>query len=324
MRKKLDFKKLIFLILFANLSCDLGEIPIDAVNRGDVRIQQLEMGANYSQQIYFDLGSNSIIAQNHKEDWDIALNCESDKWGLTMNSSRAGSLAYISNNEFDSIISTNSLTWRYDNPSGSLDSTAAGNILDSNGFYIMDLGYSASGSKLGYRKFKIDTLNNKYQVRIANMDNSLDKIIVVEKDTSFNSKCISLRDAEFVFIEPLKSDWDLHFTQYMHIFLEDNTPTPYLVTGVLSNRNMLKVSKLDSISFNDVNIDDAFTANYSNNINSIGYDWKYYDFNNGYIVNPERIYILKDREQKFYKLHFVDFYNDNGEKGAPAFEFQEL
>jgi hypothetical protein len=41
-------------------------------------------------------------------------------------------------------------------------------------------------------------------------------------------------------------------------------------------------------------------------------------------VLPEMIYLLKSKEGYYWKLHFVDFYDSNGDKGSPAFEYQEL
>jgi hypothetical protein len=35
-------------------------------------------------------------------------------------------------------------------------------------------------------------------------------------------------------------------------------------------------------------------------------------------------YVVLDREGYFYKLRFISFYNNSGEKGYPTFEFQRL
>ena len=45
---------------------------------------------------------------------------------------------------------------------------------------------------------------------------------------------------------------------------------------------------------------------------------------NAYSVNPKMNYILKVADGFYYKLHFLDFYNDQGIKGYPKFEFQKL
>ena len=33
---------------------------------------------------------------------------------------------------------------------------------------------------------------------------------------------------------------------------------------------------------------------------------------------------LRTVRPRYFKLHFIDFYNDNGEKGNPKFDIQEL
>jgi len=35
-------------------------------------------------------------------------------------------------------------------------------------------------------------------------------------------------------------------------------------------------------------------------------------------------YVIRDRDGFFYKLRFIDFSNDMGEKGYPKFEFVRL
>ena len=57
----------------------------------------------------------------------------------------------------------------------------------------------------------------------------------------------------------------------------------------------------------------------------IGFDWKSYDFDQQlYMVDPQIVYIIKTPIGRYYKLHFIDFYNSMGEKGYPKFEIQEL
>jgi len=65
--------------------------------------------------------------------------------------------------------------------------------------------------------------------------------------------------------------------------------------------------------------------NFTNMQNKIGYDWKSYNFSSkSYNVNPNITYIITDIDGRYFKLHFIDFYNDNREKGNPKFEIQEL
>jgi len=65
--------------------------------------------------------------------------------------------------------------------------------------------------------------------------------------------------------------------------------------------------------------------NFSNEQNAIGYKWKIYDFDAQiYSVNSQMTYIIKSVSNRYFKLRFLDFYNNEGEKGFPSFEIQEL
>ena len=100
---------------------------------------------------------------------------------------------------------------------------------------------------------------------------------------------------------------------------------PYLVTGVLINRNGVEVATDTLNNFADITFDMAQHMIYSSNLDAIGYDWKYYNFEAGsYTVTVGLNYIVKNRNGYLYKLRFVGFYNDLGQKGYPAIEYQQL
>jgi hypothetical protein len=122
----------------------------------------------------------------------------------------------------------------------------------------------------------------------------------------------------------MKEEWDIQFTQYTHIF-EGNPPTPYLVSGALSNRYMVDVAEVFDKDFSEITLEDATIYPFSKDINTIGYDWKEYSFNSGgYSIFSDKNYLIKTAEGKYYKFHFIDFYDASGNKGTPTFEFQEL
>ena len=126
-----------------------------------------------------------------------------------------------------------------------------------------------------------------------------------------------------VVIEPAASEWDLVFTQYTHVFDLDGEATPYLVTGVLLNGAGV-LSAIDTTNaFEDASRNQLPTLLPA--ANTIGYDWKWFDFDaGGFLMRNDRHYLLQTIEQRLYKLRFIDFYTNTGVKGAPTFEFQEL
>ena len=98
-----------------------------------------------------------------------------------------------------------------------------------------------------------------------------------------------------------------------------------MVTGVLANRNGVQTAQVFDKDFAEISSEDIGSYEFSDAIDVIGYDWKYYDFSlANYTINLDQNYIIKTTEGVFYKLHFIDFYNDNGDKGTPTFEIQKL
>jgi len=127
-------------------------------------------------------------------------------------------------------------------------------------------------------------------------------------------------------IQPEKTGWDLWFTQYTDLlFTDENEPYPYIVTGVLLNSNNVIAAFDTTMSFDDISSDDLLNFEFSTNQNKIGYEWKYYDFDNAvYTVFSNYNYIIRDVEGFYYKLRFIGFYNNQGEKGYPTIEYQQL
>ena len=319
-------KNKLIIISFSILlsSCLKEEIAIPPHVQGDVISNQVEMGTDYGMQIYFDLETNSVVKTNTKTDWDLSFECSDDGWHILLNSSLGGAAANMNTTDFASVISENNANWNWDHQKGYLDSTAIGDYRGSNTVYIIDRGYDLSGNQIGYKKVVFSQINNQsYEIRVADLDGSNENTDIINKDITVNFIAFSFDSNSTVDIEPNKEDWDILFTQYIHVF--SNPTTPYLVTGVLLNRyNTLCV--MDTLStFEQITIDNIPNYTFSSDLNTIGYDWKTYSFSNSnFIVLPEKNYIIKTQIEAYYKLHFIDYYNNLGEKGAPMFELQDL
>ena len=140
---------------------------------------------------------------------------------------------------------------------------------------------------------------------------------------SIHFQAFSFNSHSAVDIEPEKTSWDLLFTQYTHVF--QNPTMPYLVTGVLLNRHETSCAEDDLTSFDDINLENVTDFDFITDLNTIGYDWKSYDGGSGqFTIVADRNYIINDNIGVYYKLRFIDYYNDLGEKGAPKFEIQSL
>lgn len=316
---------LIILIGLVLGSCEKDEIPVAPHEPGDVVEDQVEMNSDYRYQLFYSLEDTSIVSQNLKTDWDLGFESGAEGWHLILNTALGGGVANTQINDFEAVADTAGLDWNHDAHSGNLDSTAFGDYRDTDNVFVLDRGFHYYGYHLGFMKVKILAHSTTdYTIRMANLNGSADTTFVIEKDENLTFTAFSIETLSVADIFPDKETWDLMFTQYLHIYIDP--PQPYLVTGVLINRNKVEVAFDDSIAFESIDYINALDYYYSTAVNTIGFNWKkipnvdnpvyeiYYHYN----------YIISGVNGSLYKLRFVSFYNDAGQKGTPNFEFQRL
>ena len=316
-------KKLIYLsiILLGISSCMKDEIPVSKHSPGDTTTNQIELGIDYRYQAYYDFGSNSFVKQHEKTEWDLGFESGANGWQIVLNTSKAMGIDEFTIADLASTTDTTGSQWRYDVNSGNLDSTAIRNWQNGDSFFLIDRGYSYDGIHQGFRKLQVLTVDaNVYEVLYSDLDGSNQETTSVEKDIDFNFTFFSFETNSIVGIQPPKEDWDVVFGQYTHLF----DPTfPYLVTGVLSNRNGVEVAEVFDLPFEEIEFADVSNYTFSKTIDVIGYDWKTFTGGN-YVTNAEQSYVVKTTEGAYYKIHFIDFYNQMGDKGNPRFEVKSL
>lgn len=325
-----DLKNKIFIIPLLSLllvACEKEELPIPAHDPGDVITNSVRMESDYRYQLFFDLATNSMVKSNLKIEWDLGFESSATGERIILNTAKFMYAANTLKTDFSSVIDTSGYHFKWDEPSGNLDSTAIGNWLNTQNVYLIDRGYDPSGIHQGFKKIIFESVNtNSYSVRFANLDGTEEVTKTITKNEDYNFTFLALNSTNnIVSIEPEKATWDLAFSQYMHIFYEQGLPTPYLVNGVLSNRNNVEIATIFNKDFEAITIDDVSTSNFSTSINTIGYNWKEYSFMTAsFIIFNRQNYLIKSTEGKYFKLHFIDFYDNLGTKGTPTFEFQEL
>ncbi len=312
--------------------CIPSEDPIAPYDRGPVHSATVGMESDYRNQVYFDLGTGTVVAQRPITGWDLGFSSGDSLPLIILNSAQIMAAADAGPIAFDAITSTSGLLWEYDHPSGHPDSMSIGKWWsDDGGFssrnhvYVVDRGVNPAGKKLGYRKFMvIGYTNNAYTVRFADMDGLHDTTVTVEKDRQMNYIGLSFDTGAAVAYEPQTPSWDIVFTRYTHIFYEPEF-TPYSVTGVLLNTAGAAVA-VDSLRpFAEIAAADIAQYSFSTARDGVGYNWKtFYIDKSEFVVHPHIVYILRDMEGFYYKLHFIDFYDSNGNKGFPTFEYQTL
>ncbi len=319
------------------ISCEKEEQPVEKKYvPGDQTIASVYLQSGYKYQVFYDLESNAEITQNLKTSWDLGFECGPGGYHVKLNSSKKMKVWSSGETNFSALESNSGAKWSWDNPNGSMDSTAIGEWAERNGgdfvsnneVLVLDLGLDLEGDPIGYKKIQILGLeNNQYTVKVADLSGENEFIKTIPKDDDYNFMFLSIgNQGEIVTVEPPKDDWDLVFTRYTHTFYdENNNPLPYVVTGILINSYSTSVHQDTIFGFNNVNLEIVEDFEYLYNHNTIGYDWKTYDYDaRGYIMHPEKNYLIKNRVGNYFKFHVIDFYNESAQPGNIKFEFQKL
>ena len=318
------------ILLFSTLlflSCDKKELPVPRHAEGETLIAQVDMGADYKNQIWFSLDGNKVIYKNLKTDWDICFDASPLGYTVLLNGSRAMRVyktPYSSLTELTDTIGLGA-NGKADTPGGNPDSTAIGNWRLGNNVYLINRGYNEQGLHTGYYKLKITSVTaDQYRFEYGDVFDTRVYQGLVVKDDNYNFIGYSFTShAQLKNVEPRKTEFDLCFTNYTHLFYD---PLQYYqVTGVLCNTYKTRTMKVTGKNFAAITLNDTLGGKFSSARNAIGYAWKTFDLNtNVYSVDANMCYILMASNGYYYKLHFIDFYTNSGVKGAPKFEFKRL
>lgn len=318
--KQLTFLSWCFCTLVL-IGCRKDELPKPMYGSPSANTVQVTMGSDYGDQLFFSLTSGTVVAQNHRENWDLAFECGENNRHIRLNSSHFMAMSVTESMNLDEVNNQTAVNWRYDNAAGKEDSTAFYNW-EINRVYIVDRGSSVSGQPLGKMKIQVVSVTaTGYEMRFAALNDAGYSTVTIPKDSAYNYSFFSFVTGNTVAIEPPKDQWDLCFTTYTNVFPDG---TPYLVTGVLTNGYITRAFE-STQAFEDIQYATAAALTFSTDQDVIGYDWKAYNFDLGtYVTQSGKVYILKSVDARYYKLRFLDFYDASGEKGAPSFELQEL
>lgn len=339
--KKIGYLYIISLLIFLT-SCFKEDDKATPHDPGDVKTVTIELTKDYRYQVYFSLNSGQVVSSNLKKVWDLGFECAPEGWHIILNTSSFMVAAGSGSSDFDAPIDTTGYAWHFDKSDGNLDSTAIGKWVAfsqedstkiySDQVYVIDRGYDESGNLRGLKKIVFLNLEqDQYNIRYANLDGSDEHTFTITKDPAVNFICFSFDDGgKQLDFEPPKYDWDLVFTQYTTLLFTDaGDPYPYIVTGVLVNRTGVEVAQDTINDFQSVDETIASGMDFTTIQDEIGYDWKKVvgDLTSGnvsYEIVQGLNYVVRDHYGYYYKLRFIGFYNNSGEKGYPTFEYQKL
>ena len=291
----------------------------------------VSMGAGYADEVYYklDTETQTVFAANS---WDVAfLRIDAFNHGIRVNDGIGISVYEASNDpsDYNTIDIANEPSWtilynddtNWDNGAFMQGSATYGwgeyNPANHHieGTIVFVLKY-ADGT---YRKFLIEDYFGEYTFRYATWDGSAwvnDTTYVIDNDSNPANRYnyYSLQNDSEVVAEPAETDWDFVFTKY-NTYL-DPPGSYYNVSGALHNAN-LTVAQVEETSGDP----DPNGLDYSEEINTIGYDWKSFN-GSDYDVNSNMAYYVKYDANTVYRVHFTEF--EGSATGNLTFVYEDV
>ena len=335
-------KLIIYIVLLLTfVSCQKEDEALILPPPGDLTYVVADIGTDYSKAVYIGLENNLQQSRNWK-DWDIAFEASEGGAYVYLNTGKFMFACHTNASDFSSADSTGR-EWKMDNDFLDDDSNAVGAWwlnANSSDVMVVDRGrvfYLGALASQRFKKFKIEEVNStQYRITFCDYSSTVPTSFIINKNPDKSLIHFSFDDGgKIVDFEPAKNDWDFVLTRYTHIYYGEPVNSIYrfyLVNGGLNNKwngvtgyRMVKDSTPDYIPFADITAAQAANLNFSSDANTIGFEWKSIDINTGiYSIVPDTYYLIKNKDGFVYKIRFIDFYDDNGNRGSASFEYQRL
>lgn len=318
---------LFFSICLTLTSCLKEEIaiPKPSKSNADSYITSVNVGSDYKNQMFYNLAQEEVVLMADREAWDLAFETTADGYRVLINNGRMGGLRLLETTDFAAIKVYTGSDWNYDPASANLDSTFVGDWRGTQNIYLFDLGSSVSGTSLGKYKFRLlSVTDSSYTMEYCKLSEVTPQQVTISKKTGYNFSLFSLRTGQEVTStnSPKSQDYDFVLRTYTHIYSDG---MPYLVVGCMLNDKNTSAARILTSDFDGITYNDVVALTYKSNIDAIGFDWKIYDFDeSSYSIAPDHVYIIKTQLGEYYKIRFLDFYDDLGVKGSVKLEIQKL
>lgn len=332
--KKIFLFALVFIVLISCMKKEDEIYPIIPIPE-NIKIGSTGNHDTYQYWTYYDLKTNKAVMTINKAIWDIGFACSDTSLQIILNTANFMTCGNSHKTDYNQVTSSAGLTMDFDASSGNPDSNAIGIWhIDSSGFtvskrevYVINRGVDIDGNALGYKKMAILAYSNKqFTIQFSNLNGSDLHVVNIQKDSTKNYTGLSFSGLGApVEIEPNKNDWDVLFGQYTTMLSDAGTPYPYIVTGGMLNPQFVRALEVRESVFQTIDLAFFNSKSLTTHKDAIGYNWKLYSLTAGkYTITEGVNYLILDRNNNKYKFHFFDFYDDNGNKGFPKFEYQKL
>lgn len=304
------------------------EVP---AQEGNFQVQnsQVKMGENYETQIYFSFTTGIVSTSNYKS-WDVSFSTDAENSELWLNSGKPVQVYATGNTNYSAIVTKGTIAanaWKYDAPTGLAGKSGLGLLTASN--HVGEVLIVDGGENIFFKLQVLEVNAGSYKIKAGPLEAAAGSEYTITKDPNFNFIYFSFNNG-IVAPEPPKKDWDILFTRYRTVYYgynPDGSDFPYPVNGVLTNPYKTRSAgdTLKSYEFYKFTLENASDFTLRSDRDVVGYNWKTVNINTGqYTVKPKSIYLVEDQNGSLWKLHFVNFYDSDGKKGSPQFEYQRL
>jgi hypothetical protein len=307
-------------------------------------------GPNEPNQVYVNLSSNKETVAR-RDIWDLGF-YGGEEFRVTINGSLYMAVLPLSNTDINSVNSESVAALQplvavgtfdpknevfVDGPNGNILETAISEIAEDdskNPVYLLNLGVEVgtvqpnpgsvaiAGEPRGWKKIRILRDGNGYTLQYADLDATSYDEISIPKDVDFNFTFFSFNTNKIVQVEPQKLQWDISFTVFTNIiagagsygfsdFSLHNRKGGVTSYGLVDNN-------INYENFTTTDVDDTLLQ--ESQI-AIGSSWRNV-FEGS--ANTNIYYVLKDANNNYFKIRFLDLVNESGERGYPRFEYTLL
>lgn len=280
------------------------------------------INAGYTHQTWYSLESGTLDSRA-KTEWDIACEITGITSSIRINGVNGNNL-YVyplgDTGSWNSIDTTGMGGWSQSFNSDTSWAYGAFNVnVDSSDPFDLGWGvynvqtHHVTGDSIyilnhggAYKKLWIVSLaSGTYTFRIADLDgsNEIERILAKGDFPDKNFGYYSIDADQNLNREPIAYNWDMLFTQYPALIPGFGS---YPSTGILLNKSV-QAAKVYPV--NDVEtFEDYSGASFSTEMNSIGYQWKSYNFGtNGWDIADSTVYFVKDKNTNIWKVVMRDF-----------------
>lgn len=322
-------------------SCEKPEQAVVLPPKTGSAYATVEMGEEYTEQVFFDFESGNVVYTSKVNSWDLAFETGPLGYHVFLNGGMQNMVYNTHQTDIRAVKTPPNIKstdygpdkWFFDATSGSVDSTgfgdwrsASSSAMSKNEVYIITS--DAAHFPDSFKKVQVVGATDKeYIMLYGDLRSENVREIKIPKDDNYNFSYFSFKSEGVVYPDPPKKTWDIVFTRYRYVYYDQpGMPYfPYVVSGALINPYNTTAAVDSSVAYENLKIDKILSLDFKNKRDMIGFSWKQYSIEKGlYTVNPKRLFIIKNRDGEYWKLHFLDFYNKQGVKGSPSFEYERI